>query len=147
LGGDPGIGPMRVWPGGLCVARAIGDGDVGTEVLPEPHIKQMRVPDSGARFALATDGVWDGMPKNKVGKLLNSFTIQECAREVVRHSLMRGGLTDDTSLVLVDVLPPQTVRSVYASVPRISSLHVTVYSSVHPLSSRSDVLGIGCGDI
>lgn len=109
LGGDPGIGPMRVWPGGLCVARAIGDGDVGTEVLPEPHIKQMRVPDSGARFALATDGVWDGMPKNKVGKLLNSFTIQECAREVVRHSLMRGGLTDDTSLVLVDVLPPQTV--------------------------------------
>mmetsp|Transcript_6596 Transcript_6596/g.16818 ORF Transcript_6596/g.16818 Transcript_6596/m.16818 type:complete len:220 (+) Transcript_6596:3-662(+) len=107
VGGNPGIGPMRVWPGGLCVGRAIGDDDVGFNVLADPHIKQMRIPDTGARFALATDGVWDGISHAKAGKLLQSNTLADSAKEVVRHALMHGGLTDDTSIVTVDVVPSQ----------------------------------------
>lgn len=39
--GEPGVGPLRVWPGGLCVARSIGDADAGPEIVPIPSIKQV----------------------------------------------------------------------------------------------------------
>jgi hypothetical protein len=38
------VGPLRIWPGGLCLSRAIGDFDVGDSVIPFPHIMQVRVP-------------------------------------------------------------------------------------------------------
>lgn len=37
-----GWGPLRVWPGGLCLSRSLGDFDVGTCVLALPHIFQAR---------------------------------------------------------------------------------------------------------
>lgn len=37
-----GWGPLRVWPGGLCLSRSLGDFDVGTCVLALPHITQAR---------------------------------------------------------------------------------------------------------
>lgn len=37
-----GWGPLRVWPGGLCLSRALGDFDVGAIVLAIPHIMQVR---------------------------------------------------------------------------------------------------------
>ncbi len=40
--GEQGVGPLRLWPGGLCVSRSIGDLDAGAEVVPVPHIRQVR---------------------------------------------------------------------------------------------------------
>jgi hypothetical protein len=39
---DNGVGPLRIWPGGLCLSRAIGDFDVGDSVIPFPHVTQVR---------------------------------------------------------------------------------------------------------
>lgn len=39
---DNGVGPLRIWPGGLCLSRAIGDFDVGDSVIPFPHVMQAR---------------------------------------------------------------------------------------------------------
>lgn len=39
--GEPGVGPLRIWPGGLCVSRSVGDVDAGPEIVPIPHIKQV----------------------------------------------------------------------------------------------------------
>lgn len=51
------IGPLRCWPGGLCLSRSIGDMDVGEFIVPVPHVKQVKV---GARasclFIFAEDG-------------------------------------------------------------------------------------------
>ena len=55
--GESGYGPLRAWPGGLCVSRAIGDIDVGDCILAYPHIVQLEVPSDGVRLALASDGV------------------------------------------------------------------------------------------
>lgn len=41
--GCPQVGPLRVWPGGLCLSRSIGDKDVGDYIVPVPHVKQIRV--------------------------------------------------------------------------------------------------------
>ena len=49
-----GFGPLRMWPGGLCLSRAIGDFDVGKNVLCCPHIQQvcMRILDKCCPAAL-----------------------------------------------------------------------------------------------
>lgn len=39
--GASGQGPLRHWPGGLCVSRAIGDFDAGPLILAWPSIKQV----------------------------------------------------------------------------------------------------------
>lgn len=58
-GGEPGLGPLRIWPGGLCVSRGIGDVDVGECVIARPHVRQVVVPEWGCRLIVASDGVWD----------------------------------------------------------------------------------------
>ena len=37
------IGPLRCWPGGLCLSRSIGDIDVGEFIVPIPYVKQVKV--------------------------------------------------------------------------------------------------------
>ena len=37
------VGPLRCWPGGLCLSRSIGDTDVGEFIVPVPHVKQVKV--------------------------------------------------------------------------------------------------------
>ena len=44
---EPGVGPLRLWPGGLCVSRSLGDLDAGSEVVPVPHIRQVSQPGQG----------------------------------------------------------------------------------------------------
>lgn len=39
---EMGVGPLRLWPGGLCVSRSIGDMDTGPLVVPLPHVRQVR---------------------------------------------------------------------------------------------------------
>lgn len=39
---EEGCGPLRLWPGGLHMSRAMGDFDCGQPVIPHPHIQQVR---------------------------------------------------------------------------------------------------------
>ena len=48
---DNGVGPLRIWPGGLCLSRAIGDFDVGDSVIPFPHVMQASAGVAGLGWA------------------------------------------------------------------------------------------------
>ncbi|KAK6159848.1 hypothetical protein DH2020_003229 [Rehmannia glutinosa] len=61
--GGSGVGPLRCWPGGLCLSRSIGDTDVGEFIVPIPHVKQ------------------------------------------VKEALRSRGLKDDTTCLVVDIIP------------------------------------------
>lgn len=61
--GTLGLGPLRIWPGGLCVSRSIGDKDVGPNIIATPHVRQVLVPEWGCRLIMASDGVWDCISK------------------------------------------------------------------------------------
>lgn len=105
---DNGVGPLRIWPGGLCLSRAVGDFDVGDSVIPFPHIMQVVVPPTGARLLVASDGVWDAYEKmSRIGSMLRSWSLDLCPQRLIQ-SIVRayGGLRDDTSLVVADILPP-----------------------------------------
>lgn len=102
-----GYGPLRVWPGGLCLSRGIGDFDIGPPVIACPHIYQVRIPDTGGRLIVASDGLWDGFENMKrLCRMSRGWACQAAPNKIIQ-SLQRayGGLRDDTSLVVLDIMP------------------------------------------
>ncbi|PWA75504.1 protein phosphatase 2C family protein [Artemisia annua] len=87
LGGAE-IGPLRCWPGGLCLSRSIGDMDVGEFIVPIPYVKQVKLSDVGGRLIIASDGIWDGISDG-------------C-------KILSWGLKDDTTCIVVDIIPPDS---------------------------------------
>eukprot|EP00210_Caulerpa_lentillifera_P007469 g7139.t1 len=104
---EEGIGPLRVWPSGLAVSRAIGDQDCGHAVLASPHIKQIKIPFSGARLIIASDGLWDHLTPERVTKRSRKHVAKEIPIELIAKArdVAEYGLTDDTSVLVVDVVP------------------------------------------
>nr|CAB3457252.1 unnamed protein product [Digitaria exilis] len=94
--GGPEVGPLRCWPGGLCLSRSIGDSDVGECIIPVPHVKQVKLSNAGGRIIIASDGVWDdltcemaldcsrGFPSdvaaNRIVNILHKSSLVTCAR-------------------------------------------------------------------
>ena len=105
--GDPGLGPLRIWPGGLCVSRGIGDIDVGPVVIAKPHIRQVVIPETGARLVLASDGVWDCILPKAVLKAMKKKGAEDAANAVCEQCIRckQGFLIDDTTCMIVDFLP------------------------------------------
>lgn len=105
--GEAGFGPLRVWPGGLAVSRSIGDIDVPSQVVCAPHIRQMVVPDEGARLVLASDGLWDAIPQKKVLSVCRLTSVRDCAPHLVNITFRAHGgrVTDDTTTLVIDILP------------------------------------------
>lgn len=103
--GEEGCGPMRVWPGGLCLSRAIGDPDVGDCILPHPFYKHVRVPARACRAILATDGVWDALTNQVACSSLRDLNTEAASTELVDLAIARRGLRDDTTAVVVDLTP------------------------------------------
>ena len=112
--GQPGIGPLRVWPGGLCVARGIGDSDVGRVVLAQPHIRQVILPPCGARLIIASDGVWDAIPSAKLSKLIKGKSTAAATKAVIAQCVWvknaTGGITDDTTVMIADFVANNTLQ-------------------------------------
>eukprot|EP01026_Neomeris_dumetosa_P044101 TRINITY_DN3705_c0_g2_i1.p1 TRINITY_DN3705_c0_g2~~TRINITY_DN3705_c0_g2_i1.p1 ORF type:complete len:738 (-),score=118.39 TRINITY_DN3705_c0_g2_i1:1192-3405(-) len=104
---DPGVGPLRVWPGGLCVSRSVGDIDVGPIILPAPHIKQVTLPEQGARLILASDGLWDSVSSERVARLSRQYSVESVCDMLIKQCLAirLGLLSDDTSVLAVDFVP------------------------------------------
>lgn len=106
LAGGAEIGPLRCWPGGLCLSRSIGDVDVGDFIVPIPHVKQIKLSKAGGRLIIASDGVWDALSCEKAAKCCRGLPAELAARQVVKESLRSQGLRDDTTCLVVDLMPP-----------------------------------------
>jgi len=102
-----GVGPLRIWPGGLSISRAIGDFDVGESVLPFPFLTQVMVPPTGARLLVGSDGIWDAFDKmSRAGSMSRSWSTENVPSRMIQTIVRAyGGLKDDTSLIVVDILP------------------------------------------
>lgn len=56
--GEKGFGPLRCWPGGLEVARSVGDIRAGNHVFSYPHVLQVCEPQCAARHSTFFEQVW-----------------------------------------------------------------------------------------
>lgn len=100
------IGPLRCWPGGLCLSRSIGDMDVGEFIVPIPYVKQVKLSTAGGRLIIASDGIWDAVSSDMAAKSCRGLPAELAARQVVKEALRTRGLKDDTTCIVVDIIPP-----------------------------------------
>ncbi|OMO57977.1 phosphatase 2C (PP2C)-like protein [Corchorus capsularis] len=105
--GGPEVGPLRCWPGGLCLSRSIGDMDVGEFIVPVPYVKQVKLSKAGGRLIIASDGVWDALSSEVAAKSCRGLPAELAAREVVKEAIRTTGLRDDTTCIVVDIIPPK----------------------------------------
>ncbi|MQL89340.1 hypothetical protein Taro_021921 [Colocasia esculenta] len=105
LFGGKEVGPLRCWPGGLCLSRSIGDKDVGEFIVPIPHVKQVKLSSSGGRLIIASDGIWDSLSSEMAAKSCRGLPAELAAKLVVKEALRTTGLKDDTTCLVVDVVP------------------------------------------
>lgn len=112
------IGPLRCWPGGLCLSRSIGDMDVGEFIVPVPFVKQVKLSNLGGRLIIASDGIWDALPSKVAAKTCRGLSAELAARQVVKEALRRRGLKDDTTCIVVDIIPPDNSQEPPPSPPK-----------------------------
>ncbi|CAK7340595.1 unnamed protein product [Dovyalis caffra] len=99
------VGPLRCWPGGLCLSRSIGDTDVGEFIVPIPHVKQVKLSHAGGRLIIASDGIWDALSSDMAAKSCRGLLAELAAKLVVKEALRSRGLKDDTTCLVVDIIP------------------------------------------
>lgn len=104
--GEKGVGPKRVWPGGVAMSRSLGDLDCGPHVLPVPHIRQLIIPSSGARLVMASDGLWDHLSGSQACKGIRTVCLGQAPWWLLNTARRTAGrLSDDTTILIVDILP------------------------------------------
>lgn len=102
-----GVGPLRVWPGGLAVSRSIGDRD-GKKggVISEPEVSMVLIPDRfhGARVVLASDGLWDAATPKQASACASKLNAQSAAAALNKLAQQQKDNRDDITVLVVDML-------------------------------------------
>eukprot|EP00053_Salpingoeca_punica_P006353 m.60330 g.60330 ORF g.60330 m.60330 type:complete len:279 (+) comp13652_c2_seq2:203-1039(+) len=112
------FGPSRVWKnrqleGGLAVSRSFGDTaltSVGVVAVPEILIQEIEADDR--HVVLASDGVWDQLSNEEVGKyVMTHKDPRKAAEMIVKEARKRweskGDYVDDITVVIMAVQQPQ----------------------------------------
>uniref|UniRef100_A0A7R9TE50 Protein kinase domain-containing protein n=1 Tax=Prasinoderma coloniale TaxID=156133 RepID=A0A7R9TE50_9VIRI len=100
-------GPLRVYPGGLAVTRALGGSAYAKAVTPIPAVRSVTLPPHcWSRLIVASNGVWSALPQRAVERVLASHgEPAAAARALVAAARMRRPGMDDTTVVVVDIPP------------------------------------------
>ncbi|XP_059637102.1 probable protein phosphatase 2C 12 [Cornus florida] len=106
-GGGTQIGPLRCWPGGLCLSRSIGDMDVGEFIVPVPYVKQVKMSNAGGRLIISSDGVWDALSAEVAFDCCRGMPTDAAASQIVKEAVQVKGLRDDTTCIVIDIQPPE----------------------------------------
>ncbi|KAJ6954972.1 protein phosphatase 2C 12 [Populus alba x Populus x berolinensis] len=122
-GGGAEIGPLRCWPGGLCLSRSIGDVDVGEYIVPVPYVKQIKIDYNinvrhpreqrshvvywGGRLIISSDGVWDALSDEVALDCCRGMPVEAAAAQIVKEAVQVKGLRDDTTCIVIDIVPPE----------------------------------------
>ncbi|XP_027332268.1 probable protein phosphatase 2C 12 [Abrus precatorius] len=106
-GGGAEVGPLRCWPGGLCLSRSIGDMDIGEFIVPVPYVKQVKLSTGGGRLVICSDGVWDALLAEVALDCCRGMSAEAAAPHIVKEAVQAKGLRDDTTCIVVDILPQE----------------------------------------
>ncbi|PSR99761.1 Protein like [Actinidia chinensis var. chinensis] len=106
-GGGTEFGPLRCWPGGLCLSRSIGDMDVGEFIVPVPYVKQVKLSTAGGRLIISSDGVWDALSAEAALDCCRGMPADASASQIVKEAVQVKGLRDDTTCIVIDMQPPE----------------------------------------
>ncbi|XP_010264732.1 PREDICTED: probable protein phosphatase 2C 15 [Nelumbo nucifera] len=141
------VGPLRCWPGGLCLSRSIGDMDVGEFIVPIPYVKQVKLSNAGGRLIIASDGIWDALSSEMAAKSCRGLPAELAARQVVKEALRMRGLKDDTTCIIVDIIPPENPLLLLTPPKKQNKLRSLIFrkrsqDSANKLAKKLSAVGI-----
>ncbi|KAF8072552.1 protein phosphatase [Scenedesmus sp. PABB004] len=143
--GETGCGPLRLWPGGLHMSRAIGSFDCGEHVIPHPYIQQVWLPRRASRLIVASSTVWDAFETfQKAADALRDVSLPHAADALLRRAARRRAhLHDrgDMSVLVVDLVPERC--SAFSSQMKLDRL--SRCSACSGVSAASGASGGGGG--
>jgi len=115
-----GVGPLRVWPGGLAVSRSIGDRD-GKKggVISEPEVSMCVLPTRfhSARVVLASDGLWDAATPKQAAACGVKLNTQNTAAALNKLAQKQKDNRDDITVLVVDLLRDETMSTPFSVKP------------------------------
>lgn len=88
---------LRVRERASCAPTNIFGHNTAGSALPQPTRLQIKLPPTGARLIIASDGLWDAMPAGRVARVLRSQpTAKSAAMQAVSGvAASLGGLLRD----------------------------------------------------
>ncbi|KAL8161309.1 hypothetical protein V2J09_012798 [Rumex salicifolius] len=78
----------------------------GGEVGRLSIVGGVELSNAGGRLIIASDGVWDALSSDEAAKSCRGLPAELAARQVVKETLRTRGLKDDTTCIVVDIIPP-----------------------------------------
>ncbi|KAG6499950.1 hypothetical protein ZIOFF_039764 [Zingiber officinale] len=141
------IGPLRCWPGGLCLSRSIGDMDVGEFIVPVPYVKQVKLSNTGGRLIIASDGIWDALTSEMAANSCRGLPAELAARLVVKEALRTRGLKDDTTCIVVDIAQPDHSEPPQSTPKKVNKFKSFIFrksskDSTNKLAKKLSAVGI-----
>lgn len=130
-------GQPRLWPGGLCVTRSIGDGDC-PHVICEPSFFEGELEDNDS-IVLCTDGVWDVVSYTKVSNFIKS---NPSAESLCKYAMRKPTHSDDTTVLVVSLKKNTSSTSSFTRLFRTRSTSPTsptISSTTSGISGVSDM--------
>jgi serine/threonine protein phosphatase PrpC len=76
-----------------------------------PFILQFQLSNAGGRLIIASDGIWDALSNEAAAKACRGLPAELAAKLVVKQALKTSGLKDDTTCVVVDIIPSDHLTS------------------------------------
>jgi serine/threonine protein phosphatase PrpC len=104
--------PGMKWPG-LSMARALGDTEAKKlGVIAEPDVSSAIVLEAGTSIVLASDGVWETLPRDVAAARMPALSATELAQTLVLDARSRwpqGEDIDDITMVVINVSSAQSL--------------------------------------
>ena len=120
------IGPLRAYPGGFAVSRAVGDFAV-PGITCEPEVTRVKVPKTGARLLVASDGVFAAISDGDISEICATLSSsKECADKIIEKVLELRGRHDDITLLIADIPPPEEYMKLFKATEIKDRLQVSV---------------------
>ncbi|KAL0292034.1 UNVERIFIED_CONTAM: putative protein phosphatase 2C 3 [Sesamum calycinum] len=120
---------------------------MGEFIVPIPYVKQVKLSSTGGRLIIASDGIWDALSSEMAAKSCRGLPAELAARLVVKEALRTRGLKDDTTCIVVDIIPPDNRVPPPPTPKKYTKLKALLfrkksYGSANKLSMKLSSVGI-----
>ncbi|GAY47582.1 hypothetical protein CUMW_105500, partial [Citrus unshiu] len=101
----------------------------------------------GGRLIIASDGIWDALSSEMAAQCCRGLPAELAARQVVKEALRTRGLKDDTTCIVVDIIPPDNTMQPQPPPKKQNKLRALLFrkkslDSANKLSKKLSAVGI-----
>eukprot|EP00268_Persea_americana_P056593 TRINITY_DN6696_c0_g2_i13.p1 TRINITY_DN6696_c0_g2~~TRINITY_DN6696_c0_g2_i13.p1 ORF type:complete len:223 (-),score=45.25 TRINITY_DN6696_c0_g2_i13:542-1210(-) len=76
-----------------------------------PFMLFLQLSTAGGRIIISSDGVWDALTAEEALSCCCGLPADVAAAQIVKEAVQTRGLRDDTTCIVIDILPPEKIVS------------------------------------